>query len=185
MKTLTPRPTEYDKDIFEAAIDMLFPSVLEWVIETSEQDDYSEDECREIRNELVKGIRNSNNKDGYAIARSLEKSLMWEPDAELVDILDFFGSFLASVHREKVKLWALKNTIIPQKSIGDSVRVKFRGEEYDGFVLSFDETIARYTINVPALGHFEYKFENGIAIQVDKRLSGTQGLIKPVEEIDD
>lgn len=185
MKTLISRPTEHDKDVFEGAIDMLLPSVLEWEIVTSEQDMCSDDERKTIRDELIKGIRSSNDKDGYALARSLERSVMWSPDAALVDILDYFGSFLARVHREKVKSWVIKNNIIPQKSIGDSVRVKVRGGEYDGFVLSVDKTTAQYTINVPALGHFKYTFSNGVAIKNDGRFSGTQGIIKPVEEIDD
>ena len=185
MKTLISRPTEHDKDVFEGAIDMLLPSVLEWEIVTSEQDMCSDDERKTIRDELIKGIRSSNDKDGYALARSLERSVMWSPDAALVDILDYFGSFLARVHREKVKSWVIKSNIIPQKSIGDSVRVKVRGGEYDGFVLSVDKTTAQYTINIPALGHFKYTFSNGVAIKNDGRFSGTQGIIKPVEEIDD
>lgn len=179
-----PRPSERDDDIFEKAIDLLMPSVWDWVTASSGQENYPNEEREYTREELKKAIgRNSYTKDGYQLARSLEYS-MWEPDSELVDILDSYSVFLDRAHREAVKLWVIDNQIIPQKKIGDTVFVKVRGVEYSGRILEIDTTTAQYTINIPALGHVEYIFENETATRVDNG-SGTLGTIKPVEEIDD
>jgi hypothetical protein len=184
MNVKPSRPRESDDAIFEQAIDLLMPSVWDWVTASSGQANYPNEEREGVRAELKKCIgHNSYTKDGYQLARSLEYS-MWEPDSELVDILDSYTIFIDRAHREAVKLWVVDNQIIPQKNIGDAVLVKVRGVEYDGFILSVDTTTAQYTINIPALGHIEHTFDNGVATRVGSE-TGTFGTIKPVEEIDD
>jgi len=185
-KKEVPRPTESNPEIFVAAIDLLMPSIWDWVTATSEQENYPNDEREHVRSELIEGIgRNSFIKDGYQLARKMEHSAMWEPDSELVDILDSYGRFLSQAHRDSVKAWVTENNIIPQKKIGDAVFVSVLGVEYEGFILSVDNLTAQYSINIPSLGHLMYTFADGVATRADDRRSGTNSVVKPAEEIDD
>lgn len=188
MKTLNvPRPSERDEAVLDTAIEMIMPSVWDWI---TALDHYESDEREGVRLDLKKAIgRSYISFDGYQIARNLEQSALWEPDSELVDVLDAFIRFVHQAHRDAVKLWVSENAIIPQHRVGDSVLVKVRGVEHEGLITRVDEETAQYSVNIPALGHVPHiltKDENGNAVvEKESSATGTLGIILPVEEVDD
>lgn len=189
MKTLTVnRPSERNPKIMEAAADMLLPTIWDWVTASSSMEDYPNDEMETVRLELIKAIKSSTRGfDGYDLAKTIERQSMWEPDAELVDILDSYSRFLNQAHRDAVKAWVIESGIIPQKMVGDDVIVSVIRQEYNGTIVSVDLETAQYSINIPDLGHIKCDFTtdgDGKKI-VNRTGSGTFGIIKPVEEIDD
>lgn len=189
MKTLTVnRPSERNPEIIEAAADMLLPTIWDWVTASSSTENYPNDERETVRLELIRAIKSSTRGfDGYDLAKTIERQSMWEPDAELVDILDSYSRFLNQAHRDAVKAWVIENGIIPQKMVGDDVIVSVIRKEHNGTIVSVDLETAQYCVNIPDLGHEKCNFsvnENNKKI-LKITGSGTIGIIKPVEEIDD
>jgi len=187
--TMLKRPTDRDPEVIEAAVKLLFPSVWDWITASS-SDSGEYDERETVLEELIKVFKRRSifDYDGYRLARLLEESCMWESDSDLVSVLDSYYSFLSQAHRDAVKEWVLKNSIIPKKNIGDFVNVDFGERTHQGRIIGIDEATGQYTINVPALQHVEYVFNGDkglvVATQVDKSQTGTLGVRKPVEEID-
>lgn len=71
-----PRPSDRDPGPREAAIRQILPEVLRWG-----QGDLEEDRARSDLQACLQ-------RDGYGFARRLQDSFGWNPDAELVEILD-------------------------------------------------------------------------------------------------
>jgi hypothetical protein len=94
-------------------------------------DDWDDDHDALIE-EPSKALACSRDSDGYRIARCLERQLEWEPDAELVEILD--GAPIHEAHREAVKAWAENNGIQGGSLHGRSG--KRQQQDRDGRLLS-------------------------------------------------
>ncbi len=188
MKTpINKRPSERTPEIIEAAVNMLMPTVWDWVTASSSTENYPTDERETARLELIKAVNSSTRGfDGYDLAKTIERQSMWEVDASLVDILDSYSHFLYQAHRDAVKAWVIENNIIPQKDIGDDVIVSVLRSEYNGKIVRVDAETAQYSVNILALGHAEHEFLTVDGKKVAKsKGTGTLGVIKPVEEIDD
>lgn len=172
----TPRPVASCPFVVEEAIQSISQQVLEW----------SGEECEQgILDDLSDVIRSSHDFCGYEIAKKLD-NIGWSPDATLVDILDQYETLLARAHDEAVKKWVVENNIVPQKKVGDAVRITTLDKKIvDGFIHGVNAALALYTVNVPSLGHLAYSYENGIAKAEDKFASGVCGLCLPIEKIDD
>ena len=186
MKTLNvPRPTERDEAVLEAAIEMIMPSVWDWI---TALDNYDSEEREGVRLDLKKAIgRSCISFDGYQLARNLEQVALWEPDSELVDVLDSFQSFVNKVHRDAVKAWVVEQGIIPQHRVPDEVLVRIRGVEYQGVVIRVDAETAQYTVNIQDLGHTPLILIKNIdgSYTPSTQRPGALGVILPVEEVDD
>ena len=75
--------------------------------------------------DIFKATRNGE-RDGFRIARELERGCSWDCDMETAEALDGFGSALDAIHSAAEKKWAAENPALPTFSAGDTVI--WRGE---------------------------------------------------------
>src|SRR4051794_26807120 len=85
-----PRPERYDKAMCTAAAQALMPDIEQWIGESIGDAD---------RERLVRLLSRHCGEDAYAIAREFEHE-GYEPNAELVDILDGLSTY--AVHATAV-----------------------------------------------------------------------------------
>lgn len=92
------RPRSNDPEVIKAAVQEILPDVITWL---ESGGDLNADE-KEVTEELCRAVRHKS--DGYDIARQLENIATWDPDADLVQILDGFST--RSAHLKAVADWA-------------------------------------------------------------------------------
>jgi hypothetical protein len=182
MNTELKRPAKNTGEMIEAAVEMIFPSVWDW-LKSAGDSDFSNEEQVNIKKDLRKAIDGCwGDYDGYRIARRLDDSCMWECDAQLVDILDSFWSYIDKVHDVAVQNWVKECGIIPQHSIGDDIEIKIFGKEYSGTIVGVNPLSAKYTVNVPSMGHKKFSLVDGAP--VFEPGSDSLGVIIEVETVD-
>lgn len=131
-----PRPTFSDPAVRRAAAEEILPEIIKWLgpdWHEAEREDYLED---------LMGIVFE--WDGYDAARALERK-HWDPDADLVEILD--GGWGSRALRRAVAAWVEANKITPQLSVGTTVRARPRGDI--GKITGIDLKHATYTVAIP------------------------------------
>lgn len=132
-----PRPKESDPAVLKAAAERYLPAVIAWV--GNEWRDEMRDDTLES---IIAAIEDM--PDGYERARALDNE-GWEPDAELVEILDM--DHIAPAHAEAVKAWVDANQIKPRFAVGDRIAIP-PGEI--GTISYVDTDQARYTVKTEA-----------------------------------
>lgn len=140
------RPNEHDDAVCQIAAEKIWPRVKQWL-----GDDARDDEA-EIK-ALARAVRGEG--DGYKIARGLERD-GWDPNAELVDILDNAGAAKYRACDELTKKWVAENEIKPAFAVGAQVKFKenrFSKTSQTGEVTKIEEDRAMYWIFCAELGH--------------------------------
>ena len=94
---INPRPQRYSKEVNTKVAELLWPKVLTWL----------EGEDADIQ-DLVDAV--NFNHDGYAIARELDHD-GWDPDSNLVEILDQAEHFRYKVLKDLSTLWVKENNL--------------------------------------------------------------------------
>lgn len=94
---MNPRPQRYSKEVNAKVAELLWPKVLTWL----------EGEDADIQ-DLVDAV--NFNCDGYAIARELDHD-GWDPDSDLVEILDQAEHFRYEVLKDLSILWVKENNL--------------------------------------------------------------------------
>jgi hypothetical protein len=94
---MNPRPQRYSKEVNAKVAELLWPKVLTWL----------EGEDADIQ-DLVDAV--NFNCDGYAIARELDHD-GWDPDSDLVEILDQAEHFRYGVLKDLSILWVKENNL--------------------------------------------------------------------------
>lgn len=94
---MNPRPQRYSKEVNAKVAELLWPKVLTWL----------EGEDADIQ-DLVDAV--NFNCDGYAIARELDYD-GWDPDSDLVEILDQAEHFRYGVLKDLSILWVKENNL--------------------------------------------------------------------------
>jgi len=141
-----PRPGYSDEVVLQAVVDGLLPDVLQW-------GSYSETEAPEVGDELRKTMETC--RDGYHMAKHLEDRYGWDPDSELVDILE--GANFHGAVNNAVVAWLRDNGVKPAFEVGREVTVKLNGRnsgDHQGIISDIRED-GTYLVRVPSLGHVE------------------------------
>lgn len=164
------RPRRYAREFVRAAAEALAPDVAEWADDSDHQ---------KIALDLFEAMTSIIGFDGFDIAKRLADN-GWEPDAELVEILEQAESEIDSAYRKGVSQWIKLYNITPLFKIGDVVAFNGRdasrsaadGEIVTGTICKVDAEQGSYTVNIPAFGHQPYitneemkagkKFQNGV-----------------------
>lgn len=157
-----PRPNRYDTAICDAAVEAILPAIEQW------QDRAISDDERE---RLVDILSSRIGDGGYELARELERA-GYEPDAELVEILDGLNTY--SAYNTAVAIWLAEVGAKALLPICSAVRIPARIKEHEGVtgqIVGIDLEHGEYTICCAALGHVR----EGV---------GTRGLIFPWEEVE-
>jgi len=146
-----PRPTVNDKEVKLLVIEKIMPEILVWLNETADNDNNTE----EITEQLLDAI--GNQKDGYEMARDLERDECWDSNSGLVDILD--GLDFHNIMDKVTLLWIKDNDIKPLFKVGDKVQVN--GKDVSGraskktYIGEITEIrpAGTYTVYIEELGH--------------------------------
>lgn len=143
-QTATKRPSWNDLAVRELAADELLPQFAEW--SGAELD---EEQAAEVRKLLVDGMRWHGN--GYDFAKEFE-SAGWEPDHDLVDLLENINTFGA--HRKLVREWIAATGATPRLAVGTAV-VLPEGKDAGvaGEIVRVNEGDGTYTVYCESLGH--------------------------------
>jgi hypothetical protein len=123
----------------------------------------SDHEKDDIVRRIGRGLGMDN---GYDLAKEME-GLGYEPDAQLVDILDSAVFHLYSVENRKLAEWVVASGARPKLKVGDRVKVrKFLADKtlYDGEIVSIDEKQGKYTVFSEALGHVRPPSQGALGI---------------------
>ena len=151
-----PRPKISDDASLQRYVDALIPRVLTWLRDAGEFDESNPGESylRQLREELLDSVDYHN--DGYEIAKNLERRHYWGVDASLVEILDDSRALRMVTFYSLIKEWVFSNGILPQYSVGQSVRFRMsetRDAEHVSEITEVRLDRAQYLINSPMLGH--------------------------------
>lgn len=145
-----PRPSQYDKEVNDAIVERITPDIINWICRGGDTIPGLK-EIDDIKTEISSAIEYE--EDPYRIAKSLEYA-GWDPDGELVDILDNIGRYRYEVYKDHVyNSWILKHGVLPKFSIGDSVVFAYRGRQETGEIIRVYPEMAQYTIHCSQHGH--------------------------------
>lgn len=137
-----PRPKEHEKAIREAAVALILPEVLAWLGE-----DAGDEES--VKKDLLKATGWC--LDGYEISKDLDQ-IGWDPDAELVEIMDGFSFKVFEAHRNALKEWVIANNVTLSLRVGTIVTVPQKlAEKYPGTwtIARLEPETAQYAVAYP------------------------------------
>jgi hypothetical protein len=154
------RPRITDTNVINEAITKILPKVNLWVFQSS-SDRVTYDIGENTRNLVDLIESNINDMDGYKLCKYLEDEEGWEPDTELVLILNELEDIFCEVHEEKVREWVLKENIKLTIPHGSFVKV-ISTNRYKNSICTINgcnADTARYSINVKGYGEIEVPAE--------------------------
>lgn len=161
-----PRPKRNHPAIVTAALLSLAKEVVEWL---ADEFDPTEQSVESIAEDLRKAVQYSFDLNGFEIGKNLERYAYWSGvDAELVEILDGFSSYLWHERDEAVKAWVAANVIVPPFPIG----TKAETPHGTGTLTSIHADTAQYVLQTP-----EWAKENPGQLKYP-----TSGILVPFED---
>jgi hypothetical protein len=129
-----PRPTQNDPAVIDAALARIWPEIVAWGIDEDDEDS---------KGSIREGL-DGHHLDGYAFARSLEHD-GWDPDSQLVEILDGASHHLHTAHDKAVAAWVAEHgwpgVRLP---VGTRVRAKVGSRMVEGEVSQPEHGAERY-----------------------------------------
>lgn len=109
-KVIIPRrPKYHDAVVVERAVERLVKPVQEWI------DLRAQFQPKDLKSQLTDCIHNN----GYEYAKELEERYGWEPDSDLVELLDRLD--IQSAHQHVVRAWVTLYSVKIPFNIGDRV----------------------------------------------------------------
>lgn len=168
------RPNRKDETVIKFAANALACDVQQWLKEDGT--------IEEIESNLIDALSSAFSRDGYCIARQLEH-MGYDPDAELVEILDRAGSYFDEAWRTACALW-VKDHNITAPQIGTKVRrvdlivhPNLMSDPGIGIITS-NHPEGRSSVSFPDLGHIGH-IENR-----DRKTCGTLGFVVEWENLE-
>lgn len=159
----SPRPSRYDKEVREAAVDAIMPSILEWMGD----DDPDADGCR---SDLLDVLRYGDSTEEMIC--TLHDRHDWEVSG-LYDVLDGIHSEVESAFSARLASWLRANDIKPRLVEGSDVTVRaynhqaHRDQQASGRIVGIDHKRGTYTVCCPDLGHGARDEHGGMTIGVN------------------
>lgn len=162
---LPPRPSYLSEEVNSLTTERVVPKIIQWVCQ--EGGTPSAQELEAIKAEIFSAIEYDD--DAYQIAKNLEY-VGWDPDADLVNLLDDVAHQRYLAHKEIVYCsWILAYGVTAKFALGDQVSFTFKGKKETGEIIKIYPDTAQYTIHCPQHGHV-------------KKGAGTHGHIINFEE---
>jgi hypothetical protein len=136
---MSKRPTINDETVIYQAAKILAVKVAEWL---------DDGETAPTDSELIENIKDAirHNDDGFDIAVEMQ-DIGYDPDAELVDILDKAFIIKKALVEEACEDWVIVNKIN-----GPDIKTKVLVNGNTGIVIK-NHKDGRSTVSIPALGH--------------------------------
>jgi hypothetical protein len=154
---MNPRPKINDKEVIDKIAEKLFPQLVVW-LSSSDGTDYTDEENKTELMDQIKEIitDSSTTDDGYRIARNFEQE-GWDPDAQLVEILDHTSTYARNALRDLCTIWWAEQKI---QFYPDGTKVKVLptcrndAKGHIGTVVG-NHADGRYTVNISKMGHVQ------------------------------
>lgn len=144
---MTPRPTRFDPDVIAAAVDDLWPRIIEWSSDLAEVEAGAKIDLRDAFNSF--------DLDGYSLARRLERAGWGDVDAALVDVLEYGAVCISRALRSAIAAWVQREGITPAFEVGAKVTSPRKRDGGIGIIAKVDAAHAEYVVRFPLLGHVE------------------------------
>ncbi len=137
------RPRISDDLTKKRALELFWPK-----LEAYQGTDYRESNRSQITKQILAVL--FGRRDGYTMARDLEKNHGWAEDRELVGLMDVAESALVDAHKELVVQWVKVYNITADRKIGDEVRTNIRPRgNVAGTIVKLYEDEAHYGVRYP------------------------------------
>ncbi len=138
----SPRPV-FNNTMLQQLANEIGKQVFEWC----QDNDTDLEECVDTCLEVMDGY---NLENGYVLAKEFEDR-GYEPDLELVQILDTVQRRSGELEANAVEKWVIDDYIQPEFKVGTNVMVKF-GKTVEGIITGYYEKIAKYKVCIPSEG---------------------------------
>lgn len=135
---MNKRPKLNDDAVIALVAEELAIKIADWMS--------NYDDIEEIENDLKRALKYHS--DGYELARELDD---YNPDAELVDILDNALDMKLSAHDQVCRRWVSDNGLVGP-NIGASVSFTFDGKRIEGEVVN-NYDYGQSSVFCESLGH--------------------------------
>jgi hypothetical protein len=144
----------------------LWPRVLRWAKDGGPVSAAAQEE---MVNQLTALIEGYPGRDGFELAKILERKGWCGVDAFLVDILDDVYACELALRGSLVNDWVREWNVVPPHRVGQEVLIKHELKSVKGVITKIHESNASYTVTCESLGH--------------SLESGRLGLIVPFEDV--
>ena len=141
------RPKRTDEEVTDLAAKRLVPEVMQWLGDHAEEQRTYED--------LRKVLKWSIDDDGFELAQEMGR-LGYEPDADLVEILD--GAGRTDAHEAIVEEWVRAHDLRLALPIGAQVTAQVNRKTVTGEIVALYPKTAQYIVMVPSEGHVKTGF---------------------------
>lgn len=147
--TTSARPELYDQDVMANVVEMLLPEVMEWLTGIKGATSTGNE-----KSGLLDALSTVIEWDGYALAKELEETCYWMPDAQLVAILDQAQGKRYEAHRQAVIRWVKESQGELRFAKGQRVSLFLRPskELTTGQVVSVNPDLLTLVVCVPPGG---------------------------------
>jgi hypothetical protein len=142
-----PRPKRHSDETRRGTALALLPEVQRWLNEpaTSNED---------LIAQMVSALQScGSDHDGYKLARALEQTHCWDPDAELVEILADAEFHADRVYEAEMKDWVLNNRAVLEHRLSTMVNIPTLAHVHCGpwKITSRREEVARFGVCHPGM----------------------------------
>lgn len=141
---MNKRPKLNDDAVIALVSNELSTDVADWV--------GSQENLKEIRHDLTRALKFSS-LDGYDLAKRLD---YYDPDTELVNILDDADSMMYSAYNITCRKWVSDNGLFGPE-IGASISFAFDGKQIEGEVVN-NYDYGQSSVFCESLGHVREGF---------------------------
>ncbi len=142
-----PRPKRHSDESRRATALALLPDVQRWLNEPATR---VEDSIAQMMSALQSC---GSDLDGYRLARALEQTHGWDPDAELVEILADADFQADRIYEAEMKDWVLNNSVVLEHRLCAAVNIPTLSHVHCGSwkVTSRRDEVARYGVCHPGM----------------------------------
>ena len=159
-----PRPKRQSDESRCATALALLPEVQLWLNEPATSND-------DLIAQMIDALKScGSDRDGYKLARALEQTHCWDPDAELVEILADAEFHADRVYEAEMKDWVLNNRVVLEHRLSTMVNIPTLAHVHCGpwKIASRREEVARYGVCHPGMRYGEeyiVEAENVFAVE--------------------
>lgn len=146
--TLQSERPAWNEQMLEELANQVGTKIYEWG-----QDETPVEECIEAAKKILKYHINDN---GYVLAKELE-DCGFEPDAELVEVLDSVWYQKHQILNKYIKQWVANSAIKLELSVGQKVIAKLSKGEKECEIVDLKNETAQYGLWYEGIGHLKGK----------------------------
>lgn len=141
-----PERPKFNDEIRTQLAEEMAPYIQSW-----DNSNGSTNSLQQIEQDMFDILEFHHDDNGYDLAKEFEDK-GYQPNIDLVEILDCVGSRKRTLINKATKDWVIKYEIKPSLSIDHPCTVKYSGEWVDGVVTDIRKETAEYLVMIPSEG---------------------------------